>query len=546
MPIEYINPETCIGCGTCVETCPMDVFRLTTTAVAMNEISPCQAHCPLGVDQRVYIDLLNRGMLEEAAEALRQYHPGPAITGRLCPHPCETACSRNQIDEAVNINSLEQYTGDYLLNQDPVVPPKIYKAKVAVIGSGPAGLSAAYFLTLQGYEVSVFEKREKPGGIVRNSVPNFRFPEEILDKQIAIYEKMGIEFRTGITFGKDITRAELEKENYGAFIAATGASKPFTLPVPGADAQGITSAMEFLGEIKAGELKSLSGQVAVIGGGSVALDAARSALRLGADGVHVICLETLEAGTKDSILAPKDEIEDSLNEGINFHPSRSVTSFVTDKGRVKSIQCVECTSVRDEDGTFSPVYGDSILPQEIAADRVILAIGQGADPELIPSEFLPDKRGYIQADRQTGMVAQGLFAAGDAVTGPSTIVEAMASGKRAALAADCFLRGLDMVATLEAEPDVFKDGPHPEIGRIERTERRKLPAAACTDNFKERVLPFNMYEANLEAERCLTCGSKATIAYQEDCQICHLCRLYCPTGAITITSEKSAAPLVGL
>ena len=545
MPIESINPKTCIGCGICVETCPMDVFRLDTIVEDKNEISPCQMGCPLGVDQRVYIDFLNKGMLDEAADMLRAYHPAPAITGRLCPHPCESECTRNKIDTPVNINSLEQYTGDYLLTLDPAVPPKIYKAKVAVIGSGPAGLSAAYFLAMSGYEVTVFEKSETPGGLLRNAIPSFRLPEDILDRQIKIYEKMGIGFKTGVAFGKDITKAELEKNGYGAFIAATGASKPIGIRVPGSDAEGITSAMDFLGEIKSGEVKTMSGKVAVIGGGSVALDAARSALRLGAKEVNVVCLEQVEPGTKDSMLALTEEINDAMDEGVQIHPSRGVDSLITEAGRVKSIKCVECLSVRNNEGIFSPVYGECVLPQEIDADMVILAIGQTADPEIVPDGFTLNERGYIVADPKTGAVSPGLFAAGDAVSGPSTIVRAMASGKRAAIMVDCFLRGVDMHSEPEEAPDIFSEEPTDAIPSVERTARRKLPASECVHNFKETVQPFNMYEADLEAERCLTCGSRSTIAFKEDCQLCHLCRLYCPVDAIDITSEKCLDPLMG-
>ena len=544
MPIKYINPETCIGCGTCVETCPVDVFRLNTKAG--NKVSPCQSACPLGVEQRVYIDLLNKGMLDEAALSLSDCHPMPAITGRLCPHPCETACSRNSIDQAVNINSLEQYTGDHLLESTPVISNRIYRAKIAVIGSGPGGLSAAYFLTKSGYEVTVFEKGEKPGGQLRTGVPNFRLSEAILDKQIRIYEKMGISFKCGITFGKDITKAELEKNGYKAFIAATGAAKPFSLNVPGSDAAGITSAMSFLADVKVGKINKLSGKVAVIGGGSVALDAARSAVRLGADVVNIVCLEKQEKGTKDSMLALQNEIEDAINEGVKIHSSRSVSSFVTEGGTVTSIKCVECFSVRDNNGLFNPVYGETVLTEGIDADTVILAIGQTADPDNVPSDFTTNARGYIVSDKQTTEVSSGLFAIGDAVSGPSTIVLAAASGKRSAIAVDNFLRGKDMRSGLENEADLFIHEPNPEIITSVRTNRNRLPASECTSNFNETVQPFGFYEANLESERCLTCGSQAEIVFQEDCQICHLCRLYCPTDSITITSEKAAAPIVGL
>jgi NADPH-dependent glutamate synthase beta subunit-like oxidoreductase len=522
----------------------VDVFRLDTKSGS--KVSPCQSACPLGVEQRVYIDLLNKGMLDEAAESLRSCHPMPAITGRLCPHPCETACSRNNIDEAVNINSLEQYTGDYLLDRNVETPKRLYRAKVAVIGSGPGGLSAAYFLTRSGYEVTVFEKCEKPGGQLRTGVPNFRLSEAIIDKQISFYEKLGIRFQCGVIFGKDITKEELENNGYQAFIAATGAAKPLILRVPGSDANGITSAMAFLAEVKAGNIKTLQGRIAVIGGGSVALDAARSAIRLGASEVSIYCLEKLEKGTKDSMLALTDEIEDAINEGVKIRPSRSVSSFVTDAGNVVGIKCVECLSVRDNEGRFSPVYGDDSLAEAFAADTVVLAIGQTADPDSVPNEFEINQRGYIVADIKTTMVAPGLFAVGDAVSGPSTIVLAAASGKRAAIAVDNYLKGEDLLTGLGRAEEKFISKPNPEIITSARVNRNRLEASECTTHFQETTQPFDLYQANLESERCLTCGSLAKIVFQEDCQICHLCRLYCPTDSITITSEKAVPPIIGL
>lgn len=538
MSIESVNNDTCIGCGQCVMSCPMDVFRLDTLVEDKNESTPCQMACPLGVNQREYINLLKMGMMDEAADVLSRYHPMPAITGRLCPHPCESDCNRNDIDGPVNINSLEQYTGDHILNMNVVSLRQIYKARIAIIGSGPSGLSAAYFLALSGYEVTVFEKNEKPGGLLRSVIPSFRLSEDVLDKQISIYEKMGITFETGVNFGTDVTREQLEKEGYGAFIAATGASKPFTLNVPGSDAEGITNAMEFLGNVKSGKINELSGKVAVIGGGSVALDAARSALRLGADEVSVICLEQLVPGLKDSMLALTEEINDAQAEGINIHPSRGVDSFVTEDSRVKSIKCVECLSVRDEDGMFTPVYGDCVLPQEIDADVVILAIGQSADADNVPEGFATNPRGLIMADKITKAVAPGLFAAGDAVTGPSTVVEALSAGKRTADTVDCFLRGIDMKSALEEMPRMFRVKENENILQEERINRRRVPADECKIDFKDTVIPFNRSEATIESERCLTCGSRSVIKYPEDCQLCGWCLEYCPTDALTIEPHK--------
>jgi NADPH-dependent glutamate synthase beta subunit-like oxidoreductase len=549
MPVESICSDTCIGCGTCVSRCPLDVLRLDTLASEQEQHSPCSLDCPLGVNQRRYHNLIELDMLDEAVALIREAHPMPAITGRVCPHPCETNCSRGKVDEPININGLEQYLGDMLLKLQPVVAQS-NGDRVAVIGSGPAGLAAAYHLNQKGYAVTVYEKENKPGGMLRTAVPNFRLPEEIIDRQIALYEQMGIEFKTGVQVGKGLPLNEIESQGYKAVIAATGASKPFALQVPGADAEGMTSAMDFLHRVKTGAQSSISGSVVIVGGGSVALDAARTAIRLGADEVNLLCLEKIEPGTKDSMLALTEEIEDALAEGIKFHPSRSVSSFTTAAGKVTGVKCVECLSVRDDQGMFKPEFGETILADEIKADSVIMAIGQAADPELVPEGFATTPRGLIITDSTTKQVGAHLFAIGDAVTGPTTVVACLGEGKKAAVTVDRFIKGEEMATGLNAERKPFDtaaltDEVIGEISKASRVERRRVPVADRQGNFNDTLCGFSWDEASQEAERCLTCGSKATINFVADCQICNLCGHYCPVDAITVTDEKTFPPMLG-
>lgn len=550
MPIESINAETCIGCGTCVSRCPMDVIRLNTVATEKAQQSPCSVACPLGVNQREYHNLIELDMLDEAAQVLSQAHPMPSITGRICPHPCETPCSRGKVDAVVNINGLEQYLGDHLLENGSFAAKDLSNEKVAVIGSGPSGLAAAYYLIQNGYPVTVFEREKKVGGLLSNSIPAFRLPQEVVDKQIEAYQQMGIEFKTGVTVGTDITVKQLEEQGYKAVIAATGASKPFTLPVPGADAKGITSAIDFLYKVKAGTQDKLTGNVVVVGGGSVSLDAARTAIRMGATSVNVICLENIESGHKDCMLALHEEIEDAIEEGIVINTSRSVSSFETKDGVVSLVKMVECLSVRGaEDGKFNPVYGKDVLPETIPADTIILAIGQSTNAELVPDEFTTNERGQIQADSVTKQVADNLFAVGDAVTGPSTVVVAAAAGKRAAITVARFLQGEELAVGLEKEAKPFdvavlNDKTCAEISKASRIERKRLPVDLCKTSFKETLANFDWNEAAKEAERCLNCGSQAEINYKVDCQICNLCAHYCPVDAITITPERTFPPMI--
>jgi NADPH-dependent glutamate synthase beta subunit-like oxidoreductase len=511
----------------------MDVFRLDTSD-KNPQVSPCSNDCPLGLNQREYHNLIKMGMLDEAAQALQLLHPMPSVTGRICPHPCENNCSRGQVDEVININGLEQYLGDYMLD-NIAAGGNGAGDKIAVIGSGPAGLSAAYNLARNGYRVTVFEKDENPGGLLRYSIPSFRLSTEIVEQQIAYYKSMGIEFKTGVTVGQDMTKAELEGQGFKAVIAATGASKPMMLQVPGADAANVTTAIQFLKGIRTGAAQTVAERVAVIGGGSVSLDAARSALRLGAKEVHVVCLERIEPGHKDTMLALTEEIEEAKEEGVIFHTQRSVKEFKVIDGNVTDVSLVECSSVRNEDRSFNPCIGSDVI-EEFTIDGVIMAIGQTADAEIVPVEFATTERGFIKANSKTLMVGGDMFAAGDGVTGPTTVVRALASGSRAALVVDRFLKGEDLEAGLDAERPMAKNVPTDNNVYIDdRQERVNLPAEVRLQSFDETMPVFTAQQAQRESERCLTCGSRSIIAFVDDCQVCRLCAHYCPANCIEIT-----------
>ena len=534
MAVRTIDSEKCVGCGTCVETCPMDVFRLDIRATQANEYSPCRVACPLGVNQREYHNLIKLDLLDEAAQCLGQYHPMPVITGRICPHPCENECTRKKVDTAININGLEQYLGDHLLEMDKASTVQSNGTKVAIIGGGPAGLSAAYFLCTKGYEITVFDKEEKAGGMLRTTIPAFRLPVDVLDKQIAYYESMGISFQCNVKVGEDISVDDLRAQGYKACIATVGADKPYRLSVDGVNAQGVTTAMDYLKAVKSGVIKTQPGKVAVIGGGSVALDSARSAVRLGAEEVHLICLENIEAGHKDCMLAPRQEIEDAIDEGVIIHGGRSTHHFEVADDKVTGIKLVECKSVRELDGRFNPVYGTDVLDEELSVQTVVLAIGQGADASYAPKGYETNQRGYIVADGTTYQVAEDLFAAGDGVSGPSTVVRALGAGKKAAIAVDNFLKGEELSAGLAATYNEYKDVPLDKIFTSPRNERATLPASEAKFNFEGTVFGLDWQQASMEANRCLTCGSRSTIGYVADCQACSLCVNYCPTDAITV------------
>ncbi|MEI6896962.1 MAG: FAD-dependent oxidoreductase [Psychromonas sp.] len=541
MPVKHIYTDDCIGCGTCVESCPMDVFRLDTSTKNLEE-SPCSNDCPLGLNQREYHNLIKMNQLDEAALALQARHPMPSITGRVCPHPCETNCTRQQVDTAININGLEEFLGDYVLNNAQTCVNGSGD-KVAVIGSGPAGLSAAYNLTLNGYQVTVFEKDDKPGGLLQYSIPAFRLSNEIIEQQINFYKKMGIKFKTGVMVGKEVSKAELTSQGFKAFIVATGAAKPMKLNVPGADAHGISTAIQFLRDVRTGNADSVPARMAVIGGGSVSLDAARTAIRLGVKEVHLICLERVEPGHKDNMLALAEEIIEAEEEGVIFHKQRSVQSVSVEGGRVSGVSLVECKSTRNEDFTFNPCYGTEIL-EEFGLDGIILAIGQTADATLLPKEVATTERGYIKTHANTLQVEAEMFGAGDGVTGPTTVVRALASGKHAALMVDRFLKGGKLDKNFNIEREIAKNVPKGNNLYIEeRQDRVGTDATIRVKNFASTFQSLTHEQAVREAERCLTCGSKSTIAFVDDCQVCRLCAHFCPADCIEITDGAYVSSL---
>jgi pyruvate/2-oxoglutarate dehydrogenase complex dihydrolipoamide dehydrogenase (E3) component/NAD-dependent dihydropyrimidine dehydrogenase PreA subunit len=328
-------------------------------------------------------------------------------------------------------------------------------------------------------------------------------------------------------------------------IAATGAAKPMELSAAGSDAAGVVSALDFLAAAKKGDLSCEGARVAVVGGGSVALDAARTAVRMGAQEVVVVCLERLERGLKDSMLALAEEIDQAQAEGVEILPSRGVDSFAVEHGRVSGIRCVECLSVRDEDGLFSPVYGSCVLPRMVAADTVVVAVGQAPDVALVPAGFATDARGRISADRVTSAAGPGLFAAGDAVSGASTVVEALAAGKRAAEAAARYLRNEAAEAAECEERAIAAPPPEGKSETLERVERAVRAACERRMDMLEVTRGLSAAEGRREAERCLTCGSRSRIAYLDDCQVCKLCQRYCPADAIEVTDGALLGSLHG-
>lgn len=524
MPIAEINADLCQGCGKCVDTCPVDVIRLDVDPDAGDLRSPCATGCPAGVSVRKYSYYVEMDMMDKAARALAEHLPFPAITGRICPHPCEAKCARAEVDEPVNINALERYVGDYLLKRgfDASIP--IYAGKVAVAGSGPAGLSCAYFLARKGYEVTVFEALDVAGGVPRVGVPAYRLPHEIVDAEVRSLQDMGVTIRTGIAVGVDISLDELMDE-YAAVFFAGGLQASKRQAVEGDGLEGVYYALELLYQVGLGSGAHVGKKVAIIGGGSVAFDVAQTLNRMGAEKIHIFYRNGIER-----MRALPEEIEQAIEEGIHIHAYHTVKRITGEGGRVRGID-VESTQAGNESDAEEESY---------EVDQVVFAIGQTLDERLVPSALATGPDGMVLVDQVTLETSvHGVFAGGDIVNGGGLAVEAIAAGREGAESIDRFLRGLDMREGRNKYRRV-QQIPKKGIAILPRQEEECLSACERSASDAEVRQTLSENQARIEAQRCMTCGSRAVIAHPQDCMVCLYCERDCAAHAITITPERIA------
>jgi NADPH-dependent glutamate synthase beta subunit-like oxidoreductase len=531
---EQVISEKCTGCGVCFNNCMENAIELNTSSIE-NEVAPCQYSCPAGVDIRRYLNLYKKGKMDEAIEVMKESLPLPAVTGRVCPHFCEGDCSRNEVDAAVNINSLERYLADALLKEQakPISPQ--YSQKVAIIGSGPSGLSCAYFLTRLGYPVTVFEAKSALGGMLRIGIPEYRLPKKILDKQINYIRDMGVEFKTAITVGKDITFESL-KSNFQAIFLAYGNQLSRQIKLEGSQLKGVFWGLEFLSAANRNGKFKIKGKVVVIGGGNVAMDAALTALRCGAQEVQIACLEK-----GDELPAYKEEIERAIAEGICIREGWGPQAITGDGQKVTGIELVRCTQVYDAKGKFAPSY-DTTRTEKIKTDMVILAVGQSPDHSLAPQGLTFSENGTLRVDPLTLATSlDGVFAGGDVITGAGSVVRATADGKTAAVSIDRFLCGRDLKEGRPKTIRKVKNVPHKGILTRPRIDNPLLPVEKTRRNFNEVKMGFDDLLASQEVQRCLTCGSHPVIDIDK-CKLCMTCQLNCPEKALNPVPVKKVQP----
>ena len=513
----------CTMCGRCEEVCPNGYEIMTTTrglrkltpADLMPIVAPCKEACPAGIDAPLYVRLIAEGKPQEAYAVIRETVPFPAILGRVCQHPCEEACKRGAVNQPISICALKRYAAD----KTPDLPPELAEKapatgkKVAIVGSGPAGLTAAFYLKKKGHDVTVFEADPKPGGMMRYGIPYSRLPEVILDKEIKDVLDLGVELKTNSKLGESFTIDDLKAQGYEAVFLAVGAQKSTTLGVGNADSEGLVDGLTWLKDVKLGKEVNVGKRVAVVGGGNVAIDVARSAVRMGAESVTVVYRRTA-----NEMPALKSEVEEAEKEGVTFHYLAAPQQIVL--GSDAACSGLECLQTElgepDESGRRRPVAvsGSEFV---VEADMVVSAVGQVPDVSCLSAgqcELTPGLT--VKVDAATlATSSEGVYAGGDFVTGAATVIEAIAAGRRAAGAIDKALGGNgDIEQRLWKGTDgfAFSGRREPGFADLRRCAEPALAVEERLGGFTEVALGFTDEEAVAEAKRCLLCDLEINMA----------------------------------
>lgn len=569
--VSQADKEKCVACGQCVENCPTNALRLgqklcakqpvkeksydkvrdhvwgenrwnvdyreNREDVAESGTSPCKTACPAHIAVQGYIKLASQGKYTEALELIKKENPFPAVCGRICPRSCESACTRGDIDEPIAIDEIKKFIADQDLNENNRFIPKKrhdYRTPVAVIGSGPSGMSCAYYLALDGYQVTVFEKQEKPGGMLTMGIPGFRLEKNVVEAEIEVLRQLGVHFRTGVEVGKDVTIQQLRQQGFQAFYLAIGAQGGRKLNIPGEDAEGVVAGVDFLRSINLGSIPAMTGKTVVIGGGNVAIDVARAAARTAAVSVDMYCLEG-----RSEMPALPEEIREAEEEHVAIHNGYGPKEILVKDGRAVGVVFKKCLRVFDENHRFAPQYdeNDTIT---VETDHVLLSIGQSIQwgNLLAGTTVVTRHNGTVEADPFTYQTAEpDIFAGGDVYTGPRFAIDAIAAGKEGAISIHRFVQpGQSLTYGRDRRQYHSFDKENVVLESFDRMPRQKAGHSNRKEHsFGDNRLTFTEEQMKKETQRCLGCGAVQVDEYM--CVGCGQCTTKCKFGAISLTRK---------
>lgn len=580
--VARVTKEDCVACGKCVEFCPAGAVKLgqklcTKDGKAVeypkhvlpsevkwgphmwdedyrdnNRINcydtgtaPCKTACPAHIAVQGYLKMAAQGRYTDALALIKKDNPLPAICGRICNRRCEDACTRGSIDEAIAIDEVKRFIAEQDLNaQTRYIPKKVvptlegeFTEKVAIIGGGPAGLSCAFYLAEKGYHPTIFEKKEKAGGMLVYGIPSYKLEKDLVQAEIDVIQAMGVEIKTGVEVGKDITLDELRAQGYKAFYIAIGCQGGRLPGIAGEDAKGVMTAVEFLRKVSEDENYPVQGKTVVVGGGNVAIDAARISGRCGASEVEMYCLES-----RDTMPASDEEIEEAEEENVTIYCGWGPKEILTDNGKVTGIVFKRCVSTKDPEGRFSPTY-DENETITVACDQIVFSIGQSIEwGKILEGSKVELGRGNgAVADALTYQTAEpDIFVGGDVYTGPKFAIDAIAAGKEGAISIHRFVQPHSSLTIGRNRRDFISlDKDNIRVENYDNGSRQVPGRETSVDHkksFRDTSLTFTEEQVKKETARCLGCG--ASVVDTNKCIGCGVCTTKCEFDAIHLYREN--------
>ena len=578
--VAHVDKDKCVACGRCVEYCPAGATRLgqklcqkdgsevkypkqllpdhvkwgkefydpdyrdnNRVNTHKTGTAPCKSACPAHIAVQGYLKKAAQGQYRDALALIKKQNPFPAVCGRICNRRCEDACTRGTIDQPIAIDAVKKFIADLDLNAETryvppvVIPASTYKdhwdEKIAIIGGGPAGLSAAFFLAEKGYKPTVFEKNAEPGGMLRYGIPSYKLEKDVIAAEIDVMREMGVEIKTGVEVGKDISLNELRAQGYKAFYIAIGCSAGRRPGVPGDDAEGTFTAIDYLKDANCGGAE-FGGKVVVIGGGNVAIDASRVSARNGASEVTHLCLEP-----EGSMPASDEEIREAGEDGVTIKCGWGPKEVLVTDGKVSGIVFKKCTQVFNAEGRFDPKY-DENETITLECDRVIFAVGQASVwGDLLKDENVEFRGPALVADKVTYQVqgAPDLFIGGDVYTGPKFAIDAIAAGKFASETLHRYVQGGHMTIGLNRWEFIQIDTDNIKVESYDNSSRQVegVDSSVADKSFKDAHLTLTEEQVKIETSRCLGCG--ATIIDENKCIGCGVCTTKCMFDAIYLKRD---------